>query len=174
MSNQVFLVASNQPTGQLSHFYVRAGDAYVLAGSSTEISAAAIDTNYIPMNQRYDLSASAGTLRDNILITPPEGGDVTVTAEGGGGQGSTVVHAIIAPDGVAVRDSQDTIITSLNAAPGTSVQLRGSAAYKHLPLKADQEVFSWSLEGDIGTIDETGLFTASALGTGKITVTAGT
>ena len=174
VSNQVFLVASNQPTGQLSHFYVRAGDAYVLAGSSTEISAAAIDTNYIPMNQRYDLSASAGTLRDNILITPPEGGDVTVTAEGGGGQGSTVVHAIIAPDGVAVRDSQDTIITSLNAAPGTSVQLRGSAAYKHLPLKADQEVFSWSLEGDIGTIDETGLFTASALGTGKITVTAGT
>ena len=73
-----------------------------------------------------------------------------------------------------MRDSQDTIITSLNAAPGTSVQLRGSAAYKHLPLKADQEVFSWSLEGDIGTIDETGLFTASALGTGKITVTAGT
>ena len=72
VSNQVFLVASNQPTGQLSHFYVRAGDAYVLAGSSTEISAAAIDTNYIPMNQRYDLSASAGTLRDNILITPPE------------------------------------------------------------------------------------------------------
>ena len=85
-----------------------------------------------------------------------------------------MVHAIIAPDGVAVRDEQDTIITSLNAAPGTSVQLRGSAAYKHLPLKADQEVFFWSLEGDIGTIDENGLFTASALGTGKITVTAGT
>ena len=174
VSNQVFLVAANQPTGQLSHFHVSAEDAYVLAGSRTEISAAAIDTNFIPMNQRYELSASAGTLRDNVLITPPEGGDVTVTAEGGGGQGSTVVHAIIAPDGVAVRDEQDTIITSLNAAPGTSVQLRGSAAYKHLPLKADQEVFFWSLEGDIGTIDENGLFTASALGTGKITVTAGT
>lgn len=174
VSNQVFLVAANQPTGQLSHFHVSAGNAYVLAGSQTEISAAAIDTNYIPMNQPYDLTASAGTLQGGVLITPPEGGDITVTAEGGGGQGSTVVHAITAPDGIAVRDDQNAIITSLSAAPGNSVQLHGSAAYKHLPLKADPEVFSWSLEGDIGAIDEHGLFTASALGTGKITVTAGT
>ena len=174
VSNQIFLVASNQPTGQLSHFHVSAENAYVLAGSGTEISAAAVDTNFIPMNQRYDLTASAGTLRGDVLITPPEGGDITVTAEGGGGRGSTVVHAITAPDAVAVRDDQNAIITSLNAAPGTAVQLHGSAAYKHLPLKADQEVFSWALEGDIGTIDENGLFTASALGTGRITVTAGT
>ncbi len=174
VSNQIFLVASNQPTGQLSHFHVSAENAYVLAGSGTEISAAAVDTNFIPMNQRYDLTASAGTLRGDVLITPPEGGDITVTAEGGGGRGSTVVHAITAPDAVAVRDDQNAIITSLNAAPGTAVQLHGSAAYKHLPLKADQEVFSWALEGDVGTIDENGLFTASALGTGRITVTAGT
>ena len=174
VSNQIFLVASNQPTGQLSHFHVSADNAYVLAGSSAVISASAIDTNYIPMNQRYDLSASAGTLSGNILTTPPEGGDITVTAEGGGSQGSTVVHAITAPDGLAVRDDQNTIITSLTAAPETSVQLHGSAAYKHLPLKADPEAFSWSLEGDIGFIDQNGLFTASSLGTGKITVSAGT
>ncbi len=174
VSNQIFLVASNQPTGRLSHFYVSADNAYVLAGSSAEISAAAVDTNFIPMNERYDLTASAGTLAGSVLTTPLEGGDITVTAEGGGGQGSTVIHAVTAPDGVAVRDSQNTIIASLNAAPGTSVQLHGSAAYKHLPLKADPAAFTWSLEGDIGTIDETGLFTASALGVGKITVSAGT
>ena len=174
VSNQIFLVASSQPTGQLSHFYVSADNAYVLAGSSAEISAAAVDTNFIPMNQRYDLTASAGTLAGNILTTPLEGGDITVTAEGGGGQGSTVVHAITAPDGVAVRNADNAIITTLNAAPGTSVQLHGSAAYKHLPLKADPAAFTWTLEGDIGTIDETGLFTATALGAGKITVSAGT
>jgi len=174
VSNQIFLVASNQPTGQLSHFYVSADNAYVLAGSSAEISAAAVDTNFIPMNQRYDLTASAGTLSGSTLITPLEGGDITVTAEGGGGRGSTVVHAITAPDAVAVRDDQNAIITSLTAAPDSSVQLHGSAAYKHLPLKADPAAFTWSLEGDIGTIDQNGLFTATALGTGKITVSAGT
>ncbi len=174
VSNQIFLVASNQPTGQLSHFHVSADNAYVLAGSSAEISAAAVDTNFIPMSERYSLTASAGTLEGNTLITPLEGGDITVTAQGGGGQGSTVVHAVTAPDGVAVRDDQNAIITTLNAAPGTAVQLRGSAAYKHLPLKADPAAFTWTLEGEIGTIDETGLFTATALGTGKITVSAGT
>ena len=174
VSNQIFLVASNQPTGQLSHFYVSADNAYVLAGSSAEISAAAVDTNFIPMNERYDLTASAGTLSGNILTTPLEGGDITVTAQGGGGQGSTVVHAVTAPDGLAVRNADNTIITELSASPGTAVQLHGSAAYKHLPLKADPAAFTWALEGDIGTIDETGLFTATALGTGKITVSAGT
>ena len=173
VSNQVFLVASNQPSGQLSHFYVSAGNAYVLAGSSAVISAAAVDTNFIPMNEPYELSASAGTLLDNVLTTPLEGGDITVTAQGRGGQGSTVVHAVTNPDGVAIRDAQNTIITTLNAAPGNSIQLQGSAAYHHLPLKADPAAFTWFLEGDIGTIDETGLFTASALGTGRITVSAG-
>ncbi|MCI9579505.1 MAG: surface layer protein [Oscillibacter sp.] len=174
VSNQIFLVASNQPTGQLSHFYVSADNAYVLAGSRAEISAAAVDTNFIPMNERYDLTASAGTLSGNILTTPLEGGDITITAEGGGGRGSTVVHAVTAPDGVAVRNADNAIITELSVSPGASVQLHGSAAYKHLPLKADPEAFTWALEGEIGTIDETGLFTAAALGTGRITVSAGT
>lgn len=174
VSNQIFLVASNQPTGGLDHFHVSADNDYVLAGSSVAISAAAIDTNYIPMDSRYELSASAGTLEDGVLITPLEGGDITVTAQGGGGQGSTVVHAIAAPDAVAVRNEQNAIITSLNAAPGAAVQLHGSAAWRRLPLRADPAAFSWSLEGDIGTIDDTGFFTAEALGTGTITVSAGT
>ncbi len=174
VSNQVFLVASSQPTGQLDHFHVSADHDYVLAGSSVEISASAIDTNFIPMDEYCELFASAGTLTGNVLTTPLEGGDVTVTAQGSGGEGSTVVHAVAAPGAVAVRDEQNTIITSLTASPGASVQLHGSAAYKHLPLKADPAAFSWSVEGDIGTIDETGLFTAAALGTGRITVSAGT
>ena len=82
--------------------------------------------------------------------------------------------AVTAPDGLAVRNADNAIITELSASPGTAVQLHGSAAYKHLPLKADPAAFTWALEGDIGTIDETGLFTATALGTGKITVSAGT
>lgn len=173
VSNQLFLVAGSQPAGQLDHFHVSADHAYVLAGSSAVISAAAIDTNYIPMNERYQLSASAGTLSGNVLTTPLEGGDIAVTAQGSGGEGSTVVHAITAPDAIAVRNAQDTIITSLHAAPGDSVQLHGSAAYHHLPLKADPAAFRWSVEGDIGTISEDGLFTAEALGAGKITVSAG-
>lgn len=69
--NHLFLVATNEPTGELGHFYVQADNAYVLAGSKVEISAAAVDTNYIPMDEDYDydLEASDGELDGNILTT---------------------------------------------------------------------------------------------------------
>ena len=40
VANHLFLVATNEPTGELGHFYVQADNAYVLAGSKVEISAA--------------------------------------------------------------------------------------------------------------------------------------
>ena len=49
VSNQIFLVAANQSSGELGHFYVSADNSYVLAGSKVNITASAVDTNYIPM-----------------------------------------------------------------------------------------------------------------------------
>lgn len=173
VSNHIFLVASSQPTGELGSFYVTADNAYVLAGSRVNISASALDTHFLPMNEGYDLSASAGFLEGNVLTTPPEGGDITVTAYNGGSQGSTVVHAISMPDSLSIRNAANQAITTLTALPGTTVQLHGAVTYNRTTLKADPDVFFWNLEGDIGTIDENGLFTASELGTGRITVQAG-
>ena len=171
VSNHIFLVASSQPTGVLDHYYVSADNPYVLAGSKVNISAAAVDTNFIPMSQGYELSASAGTLEGGVLTTPKEGGEITVTASG---QGSVTVHAVTTPDAVAVRNAANTIITGLSALPGSTTQLIGSAAYKHFPLKADPEAFTWTVEGDIGTVDSQGRFTAAlAPGQGRLTVSAG-
>ena len=175
VTNHLFLVATNEPTGELSHFYVQADNAYVLAGSKVEISAAAVDTNYIPMDEDYDydLEASDGELDGNILTTPKRGGEITVTASSGRREGSTTVYAIEDPTDVVIRDSSGTALTTLNAATGTTTQLTATAAYNHISLKADPEAFTWEVTGDIGTVDEHGLFTAAAPGTGTITVSAG-
>ena len=175
VANHLFLVATNEPTGELGHFYVQADNAYVLAGSKVEISAAAVDTNYIPMDEDYDydLEASDGELDGNILTTPKRGGEITVTASSGRREGSTTVYAIEDPTDVVIRDSSGTALTTLNAATGTTTQLAATAAYNHIPLKADPEAFTWEVTGDIGTVDEHGLFTAAAPGTGTITVSAG-
>ena len=173
VTNHFFLVATSEPSGSLSHFYVQADYDYVLAGSQVEISAAAVDTHYIPMDSRYDLEASAGELEDHILTTPARGGDITVTASRGSREGTTTVHAIAEPTDVAIRNASGTILTSLSVTAGSSTQLTGSAAWNHISLKADPEAFAWSVSGNIGTIDEHGLFTATAPGTGTITATAG-
>ncbi|MCI8398998.1 MAG: surface layer protein [Oscillibacter sp.] len=185
VSNQIFLVASSEPTGELSHFYVSADHTYVLAGSSAVISAAAIDTNFIPMDRGYSLTASDGTLEDNVLTTPLEGGDVVVTAESGESRGTTTVHAVTTPDAIAIRNSQNDMITTLTVAPNASTQLTATAAYRHFPLKADPEAFTWTVESlespeeedgearPIGEIDAKGLFTSFEPGEGRITVSAG-
>ena len=176
VANHLFLVATSEPTGELGHFYVQADNAYVLAGSKVDISAAAVDTNYIPMDEDYDydLEASDGELDGNILTTPKRGGEITVTASSGRREGSTTVYAIEDPTDVVIRDSSGTALTTLNAATGTTTQLAATAAYNHISLKADPEAFTWDghrRHRHSGC--STGLFTAAAPGTGTITVSAG-
>ena len=174
VTNHLFLVADSEPSGRLDHFYVQADYDYVLAGSRVEISAAAVDTNFIPMeDEDYRLDASAGELDGSILITPARGGDITVTASHGRQEGSTVVHAIADPTDIAIRNASGTALSSLSTTLGAVTQLTATAAWNHISLKADTEAFTWEVDGKIGTIDEKGNFTATAPGSGSITVSAG-
>lgn len=173
VSNHVFLVADSEPSGRLSHFYVQADSQYVLAGSRVNISACAVDTNFIPMEEDYRLEADGGVLDGNILITPYEGGEITVTAGNRRGTGSTTVYAVEEPDSLTIRGSGGEALSALSTAPGSVTRLTAAATYLHKPLKADPEAFTWSVEGEIGEIDETGAFTAAAPGSGVVTVSAG-
>ena len=172
VTNQIFLVASNRSSGRLDHFYVKAASDYVLAGSSVAVNVTGVDTNYIPMDADYDLSASAGTLENGTLTTPASGGDVTVTASGRGSRGSTVVHAIRTPDTLTLKKGTASL-TALTVAPGSKTTLTAGAVWNHLTLAADAKAFTWSVSGDIGTVDENGVFTAAAPGSGSLTVSAG-
>ena len=172
VTNQIFLVASNRSSGRLDHFYVKAASDYVLAGSSVAVNVTGVDTNYIPMDAGYDLSASAGTLENGTLTTPASGGDVTVMASGRGSRGSTVVHAIRTPDTLTLKKGTASL-TALTVAPGSKTTLTAGAVWNHLTLAADAKAFTWSVSGDIGTVDENGVFTAAAPGSGSLTVSAG-
>ena len=172
VTNQIFLVASNRSSGRLDHFYVKAASDYVLAGSSVAVNVTGVDTNYIPMDADYDLSASAGTLENGTLTTPASGGDVTVMASERGSMGSTVVHAIRTPDTLTLKKGTASL-TALTVAPGSKTTLTAGAVWNHLTLAADAKAFTWSVSGDIGTVDENGVFTAAAPGSGRLTVSAG-
>lgn len=173
VSNQIFLVAQSAPSNVLSHFYVAPDADYVLAGSKVNITAAAVDTNYIPMpHYSASLSASAGAVAQGVLTTPAGGGDVTVTASGGGRTGSAVVHAIVTPDSITVKNGASAV-TALTMTPDSTLDLSATATYNHLPLKADASAFTWTLTGDIGTVTSEGVLSVTTPGSGTLTVSAG-
>ena len=175
VTNQVFLVASDRASGDLDHFYVHAASDYVLAGSTVSVTASGVDSNYIPMDASYDLSASAGTITEQggrqLLVTPTSGGDITVTASGRGAKGSTVVHAIRTPDTLTIKNGS-TALTSLTLTPGSSVNLSAEAVWNHMTLWNNGEAVTWSFTGDCGSMDGWA-FHASQPGSGTITAIAG-
>lgn len=172
VTNQIFLVADDRASGRLDHFYVNAASDHVLAGTAVPITVSGVDTRYIPMDAAYSLSVSDGYLEDDRLITPAYGGDITVTASGKGASGSTVIHAIAQPDRLTLK-SGNTDLTELTVIPGSKTTLTAGAVWNHLTLSADPTAFTWSVSGGIGTVDENGVFTASAPGEGFLTVSAG-
>lgn len=70
------------------------------------------------MEEDYELETDAGEMDGNVLITPKEGGTVTVTASCNGKSGTTTVYAVSDPDNIAIRDSSSNLITTLSVAPG--------------------------------------------------------
>ena len=182
VSNQVFLVASSRSTGRLSHFHVEPESPYVLAGSGVNVAVTAVDTHYIPMNNRPAVDASAGEVEEipsdreyghlYRLTTPEEGGEITVSALLNKKDGSAVVTAVASPDSITVKNGS-TPISTLTMAPGTSLELTASAMYNRLPLLADEDAFTWHLSGDVGEVDESGRITVRSPGEATLTVTAG-
>ncbi len=173
VTNQIFLVADNEPSGQLKRFYVSAEHTHVLAGSRVKISAAPVDINHIPMDTSYRLEADEGEMEDDILITPDYDAAITVTAFRNGKEGSTTVYSVEEPDDIAVQNGNGKVITELAVTPGSVTELTAAVSWNHLPLYADAELFDWDVKGNVGRIDENGVFTALNPGEGTITVSAG-
>lgn len=174
VTNHLFLVATQDSTGRAGSVYLNTANRYVLAGSTVEISATLLDTNYIPMNGNVTLSASDGTINGNSFTAPNKAGKVTITGTADGRTGTLELQVIETPDAMQVY-SGDKAITSLTLNAGAQAELTASATYKHLPISSDAATYTWSVSGNVGTIDEKGVFTASQLpGTGSITVTKGT
>ena len=75
---------------------------------------------------------------------------------------------------VISKEGSASPITSLSVEPGEPVQLAVTGSYWGRTALRDWTAVTWTTEGDVGTVDENGLFTASKTGgTGSITASAG-
>ena len=172
VTNHVFLVASSQPTNMPGHVYVESESARVLPNAQVKLTATALDTNYIPMSgYKVTLRADRGTL-DGDILTAPSSGSVTVRASAGGVTGETKIDVITQPDSISVQQNGKAV-KSITLTAGEQTELSASAMYRHLPVLGDNKGFTWTVQGNVGTIAD-GVFTASNnLGSGSITASLG-
>ena len=173
VSSFLFLLSDGTPTRDADHVYLAADSQHIMAGSSMEIRANLVDTNYIPMRGEVDLDASDGTIRGNVFTAPDDGGEVTITGSAGGRRGTLTVNVVETPDELQIQYNNEKL-TSLTLQPGESVDLTAVALYKHMTLATEDSDFDWYVEGNVGTVDEEGVFTASRTpGSGNLVLSKG-
>ena len=175
VSNHVFLVAPNTPGDAPDHVYLAASAARGLPGAQIALSAAVIDTNYLPVatGRALTFSADAGSVdADGVLTLPAEPGAVRVTASCGALSAQAVIEAA-APDDIVLRRGASAI-RSLIIPPEGEVVLNARGVWNHLALAGGNDCFVWTYEGDGVTLLPDGytLRAGKDAGAGTLTVSA--
>lgn len=172
VTNHVFLVASAQPSGTLHHIYLSAETDRCLPGAKVALTGSAVDTNYIPMSVPLAYAADRGSVSGSIL-TAPASGTVTVGAKYGGKYATQEIRVITDPDSIMLSQNGKTV-TALSLSRGDKVSLTAQAVDQHLNVLGDNSRFTWRVNGNVGSVDENGVFTAVGhIASGTLSVSVG-
>ena len=178
----LFLVSHAQPTGLLDHFYLSAERDVILKGSSTPVHVTGVDSNYHPVAQDGTLywQSNFGT------VSQDENGSYLFTADLSSGEGALTAYSIgaVGEMNVTVVDTLSSLTLS-NEETGTAlsalaitvdetVDLAVTARYSNLKVACADTDFTWTVDGNVGTVSEDGTFTASSINSeGSLTVSGG-
>lgn len=147
--------------------------ATVLTGSVLEVSAFSYNRDYLGFLDATDrLESSDGLVEDGLFYAPDYPADCLLTT----GDNRCQTARITVTDRVAsLKLAQNgKTLSSLTLDRGQSAQLDVVASDGLLPITCTDDQFTFSVTGNIGTVDENGLFTAgTALGEGAVTVSYG-
>ncbi len=162
---------SDQGRSYGSVVYPRA--ATVLCGTALPVSAVSYNRNFLGfLDATGHIEATDGWVEDGVFYAPDHPTQVRLTTDHSRCQAATITVT----DQIAALQvtKNGKAISSLSLERRESVQLGVRASDGLRPILCDESLFTFEVEGNIGTIDETGLFTAgSYAGAGTITVSYG-
>lgn len=171
VTNHLLLLAPGGATGIPAGVHLSVDAPAVLTGRSLKLSANVTDTHYFPLDLPVNLYTTTGEIQDSTFIAPALAGTATVTAAYDQWTVQRDVLVVDAPSTMSILSSGS---TSVNIMAGGTAQLSISAVYNHRPLEISAEDVNWSVDPQLGTIDEHGLFTSSGqAGSGTITAVRG-
>ena len=182
--NYILFKNNKSPSSTIKHIHVYPYNQMILSGATMQLEVRASDSNYFYVKPpssgiAYSLSSSSlGTISsDGIFTAGSKAGTGDLRARYNGLSGSAAITVVSSPDSIALvsSDTGTFLPDTMAISAGESFAFSATATYKMLSVLSDDSSYIWSVSGNIGTIDENGLFTATTtgLGAGTITATAG-
>ena len=122
-------------------------------------------------------SQGLGTIENGVYTAGSQSGTDTLKLQSKSldVEGTAQIHVVNSLTSLTIsKQGSSSALTSLTVKPGETVQLSVTGSYWGRTALRDWSGVTWTMTGDVGTVDENGLFTASPNGgSGTITATAG-
>lgn len=180
-ANYILLINTAKPAGDVGNLHLYPFNVNLLKGASCTFNVKATDKHYyqvqVPDSLDFSTSGNIGTVDDKGVLragNTPAVGEV-IAKSGSRAYGSAKVSVVTRPDSITViEESTGKQASGISINGGESYDLSVSAVYKKMPLVVSDDCFTWSVQGDIGSINANGLFTAANIseGSGSIKVSA--
>ncbi len=179
------LLVSNQPgDGVPARLVLKEDGLVVLTGTSVTLGDAAVLDNGLNVldqaaqNVTIQSQSGLGIVEDKVYTAGPQAGTDTLllSAQDSGLQGTGQIHVVNALTELNITyASSGQPITALNIKPGQQVAMAARGSYWGRLAMRDQSGVTWTVDGNVGTVDANGVFTANRSGgtRGTIKATAG-
>jgi len=180
VTNYIMLVTEETPTDRAESLALYPLNSNLLVGASVSFTVKAADENgyaaRLPGELHYSVSGPVGVVdASGVFIAGAEGSGSVLVSGNAVRSASAQVRVIQTPEEITAYDQKTgEELTAIVLQPGQELELTARAVWNHLPLLCDDLCFTWTVEGEIGAIDEEGHFTAAEeKAEGAIRITAG-
>ena len=181
-ANYIFLINKQDKESSASVLQIEAGRRYLLAGSELALRAvglnAALDAASLPDYVAWEVTEGDAAIEETgdgaaRLTAGDTAGKVTFRAVCGDLTAEQNVYVLKSVGQLQIMQG-GTAVSTLNVLPGDEVTLSAAGVYKGEAVALDNRGLTWSVSGDIGMIDENGVYHAGGKDTsGQIIVQAG-
>ncbi len=180
VTNYIMLMTEEKPTGVADSLALYPLSAHMMAGAKTSFTLKAADENGYSAQLETPVSLAVtegfGSILPDGTFTASGEGVGTITAAGEGLKSAAIqVNVVKTPDILRVfHQGTSSAVTSLSVKSGTKTDLMAEAMDNYVYLISQDSCFQWSVQGEIGSINSEGVFTAGEKSAeGSIRVTAG-
>ena len=176
-ANYIFFINNIPADGVTAHAVLTPSYRYVMPGASTWFSVKGADASYgpadAPTDLAYTVSGDMGTVSNQTFTAGMTTGSATITGSNGVVEGAMTVCVTGDIQSITLQSGEKDI-SSISVKPGQSIDVDGIAYHLGKKMASVDTSFTWSVSGDIGSVDASGVFTAGdSMASGTLTCSYG-